>query len=112
MNDFNEAAMNDSNKVAMTDYNKVAMRNSNEVAMNDYNIACGNTKNEVSFGLKTIVVMGDKSRVKGKIGSWFTLFERDNNGEIINAELRRIDGKKIKEDTWYTMKDGKIIEVK
>ena len=111
MHNSNEVAMDDHNEVAMHNYNEVAMDNYNEVAMDNYNIACGNRNNEVSFGEKTILVMGNGSKVKGKIGSWFVLFERDNEGEIVIAKLAQIDGKTIKEDTWYELKEGKFVEV-
>ena len=31
--------------------------------------------------------------------------------ELKNAVMVRVDGETIKEDTWYTMVDGKVVEV-
>ena len=109
---YNQLAVRDSNKVAMEDSNKVAMQDDNQVAMENYNIACGECKNEVSFGEKSIVLLGKESKAKGKIGSWFCLFERESDGEISNAKLAQIDGKKIKEDTWYELKNGRLVQAK
>ena len=38
------------------------------------------------------------------------LAEYDEEGNLINARMRKVDGKKIKADTFYTLKDGKVIE--
>lgn len=38
--------------------------------------------------------------------------EEGNIWKPVCVKAVKIDGKKIKEDTWYTLKEGKIIEVK
>ena len=38
------------------------------------------------------------------------LAEYDEECNLINAIMRKVDGKKIKADTFYTLKDGKVIE--
>jgi len=128
MDDYNKVAMHDSNEVAMDHSNEVAMRNSNEVAMDDYNkvamhdsnevkageqcIISGRSNNKVEIGKNSIATLNDNSKIKGKIGSWFVLVERNNDYNIIDVMTVKIDGKKIKEDIWYTLKNGKFIEVK
>ena len=52
---------------------------------------------------------GNGGRAKGKIGSWIVLTEWEQG--VPNVVARRIDGKEVKEDVWYTLKDGKFAEV-
>ena len=59
--------------------------------------------------------MGDSGRVKGKKGS--VLVARDikyNNDrqeyEVADWACALVDGETIKEDTWYVLKDGKLVE--
>ena len=60
---------------------------------------------------KNCVMMcaGNAGKAKGKIGSWIVLTEWEKG--VPNVVARRIDGKKVKEDVWYTLKDGKFAEV-
>ena len=39
------------------------------------------------------------------------LAELSDNNEIINMQTARVDGKKIKPDTWYQLKGGDFVEV-
>ena len=52
---------------------------------------------------------GNSGRAKGKIGSWIVLTEWENG--VPNVVARRIDGKEVKEDVWYTLRNGKFAEV-
>ena len=59
---------------------------------------------------------GRKSKAKGKNGSWITLAEwaKDEEKERyvpICVKTERVDGEKIKEDTYYTLKNGEFVEV-
>ena len=112
MRNYNKVAMDDYNKVAMDDYNKVAMDNSNEVKAGEQCIISGRSNNKVEIGKNSIATLNDNSKIKGKIGSWFVLVKRDNDYNIIDVMTVKIDGKKIKEDIWYTLRNGKFIEVK
>ena len=57
---------------------------------------------------------GNEGQAKGKIGSWIVLTEWKSRGnEIIPTVVaKRIDGTEVKEDTWYTLKNGEFGEVK
>ena len=69
------------------------------------------------------VAWGYKGKAKGVKGSFLVLAdwkckgEESNNywkedmWELKNAVRVRVDGETIKEDTWYTMVDGKVVEV-
>ena len=54
---------------------------------------------------------GANCSFKGKIGNWFCLAEWKEDKPIC-LKAGFVDGKKIKEDTWYQLKNGKFIEVK
>ena len=66
------------------------------------------------------VAWGYHGRVKGVIGSHLVLAEWEGNENnywaqdewtLKGAKMERVDGERIKADTWYTMKDGKFCEV-
>ena len=59
---------------------------------------------------------GRSSKAKGKKGSWITLAEWKKDvekGRYVPAcvKTERVDGEKIKEDTYYTLKNGEFVEV-
>ena len=67
------------------------------------------------------VAWGYKSKAKGVLGSYlvFADWEGDENRywnqklwSLKGAKMVQVDGETIKEDTWYTMENGEIIEVK
>ena len=60
-----------------------------------------------------IMCAGNKSKVKAKKGSWITLSEWRNDGGRyvpVCVKTEQVDGVKIKEDTWYELKDGVFVE--
>ena len=60
------------------------------------------------------IVTGVDSKACGALGCWLVLTERGEwNGEtypIKEVKAVRVDGKTIKPNTWYKLKDGQIIE--
>ena len=60
------------------------------------------------------VARGDekcKNRAKGKIGSILVIaLENDGDFEIKDFAVGIVDGKKIKADAWYTVKNGQLVE--
>lgn len=64
-----------------------------------------------------ICCAGHGSIVKAKIGSWITLSEWKYDCEKkrdvpVCVKTERVDGEKIKEDTFYMLKNGEFVEVK
>ena len=60
-----------------------------------------------------IMCAGNNSKAKGKIGSWITLAEWKNDDGIWKPKCVKteyIDGTRIKEDTWYYLKNGEFVE--
>ena len=58
-----------------------------------------------------IAAIGYKSIAKAKAGSWLTLAEYDNNGDVLFVKTEQVDNKKIKEDTYYTLYNKNFQEV-
>ena len=55
-------------------------------------------------------VSGYQSKAKGAKGCWLVLTERDDEMHIVDVQAVMVDGETIKADTFYTLKDKKIIE--
>ena len=62
--------------------------------------------NSVACGL------GYDCRAKGVLGVWLVLAERTDEWVIKSIESTKVDGNKIKADTWYKLVDGKFTEEK
>ena len=72
--------------------------------------ASGNWSSQETTGKNCVMMSAGKGgRAKGKIGSWIVLTEWEKG--VPSVVARRIDGKEVKEDVWYTLKDGKFAEV-
>lgn len=73
-------------------------------ALSGGNSACG--KNGVA------VVRGTDPKAKGGIGAVLVLVKTDDDGEIEILKTVKVDGEKVKADTWYTVKGNRLAEVK
>lgn len=59
----------------------------------------------------TIMCMGNNNIVRAKLGSAITLVEYEDNSRIVKYTNQAIvDGDKIKENTWYKLKNGFFTE--
>nr|DAV16870.1 MAG TPA: hypothetical protein [Caudoviricetes sp.] len=58
------------------------------------------------------IVTGRNSKAAGSLGCWLVLTEREDNRHICSVQAAFVDGEKIKPDTFYKIKNGKIIEAK
>ena len=64
----------------------------------------------VGKGTGVAVAWGKGSSARGVIGSHLVLSEWSDADELINAVMVVVDGKKIKENTFYRLVDGKVEE--
>ena len=77
----------------------------------------GNSAQINSTGEDAVIMCaGRRSKATGKKGSWITLAEWVKDEEKgryvpICVKTERVDGEKIKEDTYYTLKNGEFSEV-
>ena len=58
------------------------------------------------------VANGVKSKARGAIGCYIVLTEYDDDGNMICAKMERVDGSAIRENVYYTLKNGEFVEVK
>ncbi len=63
-----------------------------------------------------VVCAGHNSTVKAKVGSWITLAEwafddKKSRWVPVCVKTERVDGERIKEDTWYKLVNGEFKEV-
>ena len=56
------------------------------------------------------VARGNGVKAKGGIGSILVIAEEENSCKISNWKAVVVDGVNFKADTWYTLKDGELIE--
>ena len=54
--------------------------------------------------------LGFDCKAKGEKGCWLVLAERNDDLEILAVKAAKVDGKKIKADTYYILKNGEFEE--
>ena len=107
----------ESNKAANTGYCSAATNAGDySAATNTGNFsAATNTGNRsvatVEGKSSVAIVTGYSSKAKGVKGSWIVCTERDKNYNILCVKATEIDGEKIKENTFYTLKNGEFVKV-
>ena len=78
-------------------------------------VSSGDYSKASTIGKNTIAAaIGRNTCVKGDIGSWIIATEYgDCDGEcypVVGVVSAKIDGKKLKPDTWYTAKGGRFVK--
>ena len=107
------AASGDSSQLAASgDFSKLAASGgySKLAASGDY------SKLEISGSYSVGAAIGVDCVIKGSVGNWITLSEWKYDAEKLRwipvcVKSTQIDGKKIKADTFYTLKNGKFVVV-
>jgi hypothetical protein len=60
------------------------------------------------------MALGYQSKARGALGCWIILAEwaRDDKGDwhIIDVQCAKVDGEKIKADTFYCLENGQFVE--
>jgi hypothetical protein len=56
------------------------------------------------------VSTGYLGRASGTAGNWIVLAEWDEGFSLRWVKTAKVDGKKLKADTFYTLKGGKFVE--
>lgn len=56
------------------------------------------------------VVNGVCGKACGALGCYLVLTEYDDDGNMLLAKMAKVDGAVIKENTWYTLKNGEFVE--
>lgn len=96
------------NSVSMTKglYSQAICNKENSIAVctNWHSTAEANSSNSIAFAASY------DCKAKGAVGSWLVLVEYGEREEILDIKTVKVDGKKIKADTYYELKNGKIVE--
>jgi hypothetical protein len=79
----------------------------------DWSALNGGSESKLTGGKFSVVYgRGQDAQVRGGIGAVLALTEFDNEGDFKKVHVHAVDGKKIKANTFYTLKNGKFAEVK
>ena len=112
------ASGNSSSQAASGNFSRqVASGHSSSQAASGYSsrqAASGDSSRQETIGKNCVMMSaGNEGQAKGKIGSWIVLTEWKSRGNesIPTVVAKRIDGTEVKEDTWYTLKNGEFVEV-
>ena len=55
------------------------------------------------------IARGKDPAVKGKLGGFIGLIVENRDGSFRQAALKKVDGKRFKEDTWYKLVDDGVV---
>ena len=58
------------------------------------------------------VANGAHSKARGILGCYLVLTEYDDDGNMLWAKMAKVDGVSVKENVWYTLKNGEFAETK
>ena len=95
-----------------------AGEHSNAVTAGDHSpaVTAGKRSNAVTAGKNSIAVaIGRNSKAKSTIGNWIVLAEYGKpdgiSYPVLCVKCGKIDGKMLKPDVWYSLKNGEFVEV-
>nr|DAY48974.1 MAG TPA: hypothetical protein [Caudoviricetes sp.] len=110
-----KAVMDRVNKNVKGTKNKASGDCSTGAASGDWSTgaASGNYCRAEAFGKDSIAVAnGAHSKARGALGCYIVLTEYDDDGHMICAKMARVDGSAIRENVYYTLKNGEFVEWK
>ena len=110
--DYGAANAGDYGAANAGDYGAANAGNRGAANAGDCGAAIARNNSTISVGKCGVAVaMGNGAKAKGKKGS-VLVFTEWKNSEIINARSVIVDDDKVKSDTFYTLKNGRLKEVK
>ena len=65
----------------------------------------------VSGANSIAIAWGREGKAKGALGCYIVVAEHDDEGNVINAMLQKVDGERVKADTYYMLVNGELEEV-
>ena len=111
---YRSAATNTGNYSSATntgDYSAATNTGNYSAATNTGDCSVASVEGRNSFAIAT----GIGSKAKGKVGCYIAVAEwkqKDGEYDLVDFRTHKVDGKTIKEDTYYTLKNGKFVECK
>ena len=96
-------------------YGAASAGNYGAASAGNYGAASAGDQGAAEVGKFGVAVVGNSGRVKGKKGSVLVARKIEynhvtNECEVADWACALVDGEEIKEDTWYVLKDGKLVE--
>ena len=74
-------------------------------------VATGYKTKAAAIGKNSIaVVNGAFGKACGALGCYLVLTEYDDDDHMLWAKMAKVDGARIKENVWYTLKNGEFVE--
>ena len=101
------ATSGDSSSAATSGYSSSAATSgdsSSATATGGYCSAQAEGKNSLA------IANGAHSKARGVLGCYLVLTEYDDGGKLLWAKIAKVDGTAIKENVWYTLKNGEFEE--
>ena len=56
------------------------------------------------------IAWGAKSKARAALGSYIVVAEYDEDGDFIGAKMGKVDGKRLKANVYYTLRNGKFVK--
>jgi hypothetical protein len=108
------SALNGGDRSALNGGDMSALNGGDMSALNggDRSALNGGDNSKLTGGNYSVVYGLKDAQVRGGIGSVLAIAEFDDDYNLIKFHVKPVDGKKIKADTFYTLKNGKFVEVK
>ena len=73
----------------------------------------GDLSTAIAYGKDSIAVAnGYQAKAKGVLGSYIAITEYDDNDNLLWFKCHKVDGKTVKPNTFYMLKNGRFVEVK
>ena len=88
------------------DYSAASNTGYRSAASNTGNCSAASNTGDYSVAL----AWGINSKASAALGSYIVLAEYDDDGKFVRAKMGKIDGKRLKANTFYQLKDGKFIK--
>ena len=103
----------DRSSLSARNRSSLSARNGSSLSAQDRSSLSAQDGSSLSAG-RGCVLAAFNSKAKAGVGSLIALAKREWRGdryEVVDFAAGIVDGEKIKADTWYTVEDGKLVEV-
>ena len=110
-----KSALTGGDRSALTGGNSSALTGGNSSALTggSWSALTGGNSSALTGGNYSVVYgNGSDAKVRGGLNSVLVLAEYDEYYNFVKNHCRTVDGKKIKENTYYTLKNGRFSEAK
>ena len=111
--DGSSLSAQDGSSLSAQDGSSLSARDGSSLSARDWSSLSAQDGSSLSAG-HDCVLAAFNSKAKAGVGSLIALAKREWSGdryEVVDFAAGIVDGEKIKADTWYTVEDGKLVEV-